>query len=98
MPALPERGDDARVAHLNDLLRQVAAADPANVYVRQRARPNGATTRRSATDLGYRWDGVHVYKPGAKLIYETIAPALLAIPDLRQSYRTELTSGGYPAV
>ena len=33
-----------------------------------------------ATDLGYRWDGVHVYKPGAKLIYETIAPALLAIP------------------
>jgi hypothetical protein len=23
---------------------------------------------------------VHVYKPGAKLIYETIAPALLAIP------------------
>ena len=27
-----------------------------------------------ATDLGYRWDGVHVYKPGAKLIYETIAP------------------------
>ena len=33
-----------------------------------------------ATDLGHRWDGVHVYKPGAKLIYETIAPALLEIP------------------
>ena len=29
VPALPERGDDGRVAHLNDLLRQVAAANPA---------------------------------------------------------------------
>ena len=32
-----------------------------------------------STDLNYRWDGVHVYKPGANLIYETIAPALLQI-------------------
>jgi hypothetical protein len=79
VPALPERGDDARVAHLNDLLRQVAAADPANVSF-----VSGPTEWCNdpaiATDLGYRWDGVHVYKPGAKLIYETIAPALLAIP------------------
>jgi lysophospholipase L1-like esterase len=79
VPALPERADDARVAHLNDLLRQVAAADPANVSF-----VSGPTEwcndQAIATDLGYRWDGVHVYKPGAKLIYETIAPALLAIP------------------
>ena len=27
-----------------------------------------------ATDVGMRWDGVHVYKPGAKLIFDTIAP------------------------
>ena len=79
VPALPERGDDARVAHLNDLLRQVAAADPTNVsFV---AGPTEwCSDQAIATDLGYRWDGVHVYKPGAKLIYETIAPALLAIP------------------
>jgi hypothetical protein len=32
-----------------------------------------------ATDLGYRWDGVHYYRPGAKLVFETIAPQLLAI-------------------
>ena len=32
-----------------------------------------------ATDLGMRWDGVHVYQPGAALIYEAIAPALLAL-------------------
>ena len=79
VPALPERADDGRVAHLNDLLRQVAAADPANVSF-----VSGPTEwcndQAIATDLGYRWDGVHVYKPGAKLIYETIAPALLAIP------------------
>jgi peptidoglycan/LPS O-acetylase OafA/YrhL len=79
VPALPERADDARVAHLNQLLRQVAAADPTNVSF-----VSGPTQWCNdpaiANDLGYRWDGVHVYKPGAKLIYETIAPALLAIP------------------
>ncbi len=32
-----------------------------------------------ATDLGYRWDGVHVYKPGANLIYTAIAPQLLQL-------------------
>ncbi len=79
VPALPERADDGRVAHLNQLLRQVAAADPANVSF-----VSGPTQwcgdQAIATNLSYRWDGVHVYKPGAKLIYETIAPALLAIP------------------
>jgi peptidoglycan/LPS O-acetylase OafA/YrhL len=79
VPALPERGDDARVAHLNQLLRQVAATDPTNISF-----VSGPTQwckdPAIATDLGYRWDGVHVYKPGAKLIYETIAPALLSIP------------------
>jgi hypothetical protein len=79
VPALPERGDDARIAHLNQLLRRVAAADPANVsFV---AGPTEwCNDAAIATDLGYRWDGVHVYKPGAKLIYETISTALLAIP------------------
>ena len=79
VPALPERGDDARIAHLNELLRQVAAADPTNVIFV--AGPAAwCNDEAISTDLGYRWDGVHVYKPGAKLIYETIAPALLAIP------------------
>jgi hypothetical protein len=79
VPALPERGDDARVAHLNDLLRSIAGADPTNVtFV---AGPTAwCADETIATDLGHRWDGVHVYKPGAKLIYETIAPDLLEIP------------------
>ncbi len=79
VPALPERGDDARVAHLNELLRQVAAADPANVSF-VRGPTAWCSDETISTDLGYRWDGVHVYKPGAKLIFETIAPALLSIP------------------
>jgi len=33
-----------------------------------------------SSSLAYRWDGVHVYTPGANLIYETIARDLLSIP------------------
>ncbi len=79
VPALPERGDDTRTGHLNVLLKQAAAADPVDVTF-----VPGPTQWCSdpaiSSDLGYRWDGVHVYKPGANLIYETIAPTLLTIP------------------
>jgi len=79
VPALPERGDDSRTGHINELLRQAAAADPANVtFV---AGPAAWCNDESiSANLGYRWDGVHVYKPGAKLIFETIAQSLLTIP------------------
>jgi hypothetical protein len=33
-----------------------------------------------STSTSYRWDGVHVYKPGAKLIFEAVASQLLQIP------------------
>ena len=79
VPLLPERRDDARVAHLNGLLRAAATADPSHVtFV-----PGPAAWCNDpavASDLSYRWDGVHVYKPGAKLVFDTIAPALSAIP------------------
>jgi len=78
-PALPERGNDTRVAHVNDLLRQVAAKNPATTtFV---AGPQQYCTDESiASSLAYRWDGVHAYKPGAKLTFEAIAQALLTIP------------------
>jgi len=82
VPALPERADDNRVAHLNDLLRSVAIADPTRVTFVEGPDAWCGDPAISA-NLNYRWDGVHVYKPGAKLIYETIAPALLAIPIVR---------------
>ncbi|MEO5900572.1 MAG: acyltransferase, partial [Ilumatobacteraceae bacterium] len=78
-PPLPERGDDQRVAHLNTLLQQVAAAQPEEVtYV---AGPTAwCNDPTISTSTAYRWDGVHVYKPGAKLIYDTVAASLLSMP------------------
>ncbi len=79
VPALPERGDDARVAHLNDLLREAAAANPDSVtFV---AGPTAwCTDPTIASSLAYRWDGVHVYDEGAKLEFEAITSPLLQIP------------------
>ncbi len=77
--ALPERSDDNRTAHLNDLLRAAAAADPEHVvFVPGPA--EWCNDPAVATDLGYRWDGVHYYRPGAKLVFDTITPELLKIP------------------
>jgi peptidoglycan/LPS O-acetylase OafA/YrhL len=79
VPALPERGDDERVAHVNHLLRGFAASRPDQVTFLEG--PDAwCADETIATDLGYRWDGVHVYRPGAALIYETIAQPLLDIP------------------
>jgi hypothetical protein len=78
VPPLPERGDDGRVAHVNELFRSVAAANAGTVTFVEG--PDAwCADEAVATDVGMRWDGVHVYKPGAKLIYDTIAPALLAL-------------------
>ncbi|HYN33824.1 MAG TPA: acyltransferase family protein [Ilumatobacteraceae bacterium] len=82
VPALPERGDDARVAHVNDLLRETAASYQAAGEARVQfveGPTEWCTDETIATDLGYRWDGVHVYKPGANLVYTTVAPDLLRL-------------------
>jgi peptidoglycan/LPS O-acetylase OafA/YrhL len=79
VPALPERGDDSRVAHLNDLMRDIAGSRPAEVTFVP-GPVQWCTDEAISSDLGYRWDGVHVYVPGANLIYTTVAPALLSIP------------------
>ena len=34
------------------------------------------TDEAIAKDLGHRWDGVHYYKPGAQLVWDTIVPEL----------------------
>ena len=73
VPPLPERGDDARVAHVNDVFRGVAAASGGTVTFVEG--PDAwCADEAVATDVAMRWDGVHVYKPGAKLVYDTIAP------------------------
>jgi hypothetical protein len=76
VPVLPERADDRRVAHLNQLWQSVAAANPSTTtFVKG---PAWCSDAVMATDVGMRWDGVHVYKPGAKAIFDAIAPSLLA--------------------
>ena len=78
VPALPERGDDERVAHLNDLWRDVAAANPDTVTFVE-GPSEWCDDEDVSSDTAYRWDGVHVYTPGANLIYTTIAPTLLTL-------------------
>jgi peptidoglycan/LPS O-acetylase OafA/YrhL len=77
-PALPERGDDDRIAHVNELWRQVADANPGTVTFVPGPK-EWCDDDEVASDPAYRWDGVHVYTPGANLIYTTIAPTLLAL-------------------
>lgn len=79
IPPLPERGDDTRTAQLNQLLQEVANENAATTTFVKGPR-EWCTSSIIGNDLGYRWDGVHVYKPGAKLIMDTIAQSLLAIP------------------
>lgn len=78
VPALPERGDDARVAHVNELLRAIAARQPGTTTFIPG--PAEYCSEPIASDRGYRWDGVHAYKPGAKLTFETISERVISIP------------------
>jgi hypothetical protein len=77
VPPLPERADDSRVAHVNELFRDLAAANASTTTFVDG--PDWCADETMATDTGMRWDGVHVYKPGAALIFDTIAPALRAL-------------------
>lgn len=79
VPALPQRADDARTGHLNDLMRTIATDYGDGVYFVSGPK-QWCTDKSISSSTAYRWDGVHVYKPGAKLIFETIAPALLRLP------------------
>ena len=79
VPALPQRGDDARTSHLNDLMREIAAPEDDGVFFVSGPK-EWCTDLTISTSLSYRWDGVHAYKPGAKLVFETIATSILQLP------------------
>lgn len=78
VPPLPERGDDARVDHLNELLRSVADDRPDAWFVK--GPDEWCDDPAINSDVDYRWDGVHVYQQGAGLIMSKIALSLLEIP------------------
>ena len=79
VPPLPQRRDDSRTQHLNTLLREFAAPEDDSVYFVTGPR-EWCNNMKISTSTSYRWDGVHVYKPGAKLIFEAVASQLLQIP------------------
>jgi peptidoglycan/LPS O-acetylase OafA/YrhL len=74
----PERGDDSRTRHINKLLRAAAAADPGHLSTVEPP-AEYCTDPSIATNLNYRWDGVHFYKPGAALYLRTVLPELLLL-------------------
>jgi peptidoglycan/LPS O-acetylase OafA/YrhL/lysophospholipase L1-like esterase len=79
VPPLPQRRDDSRTQHLNTLLREFAAPEDDSVYF-VTGPHEWCNNMKISTSTSYRWDGVHVYKPGAKLIFEAVASQLLQIP------------------
>jgi len=79
VPPLPQRRDDSRTQHLNTLLREFAAPEDDGVFFVTGPR-EWCNNMKISTSPSYRWDGVHVYKPGAKLIFEAVANQLLQIP------------------
>jgi peptidoglycan/LPS O-acetylase OafA/YrhL len=76
----PERGDDTRTRHVNDLLRAAAGADPARVFVVEPPE-EFCKDPKIGSSLSHRWDGVHYYKAGARLYFAAVTPQLLAIPQ-----------------
>jgi peptidoglycan/LPS O-acetylase OafA/YrhL len=76
--ALPERRSDDRTKHLSELLRYSAQSNPSStVFVD--GPDEWCASEEIANDVAYRWDGVHVWKKGAKLVLETISESLLTI-------------------
>jgi peptidoglycan/LPS O-acetylase OafA/YrhL len=80
LQALPERGDRKRTSHVNTLLRSAARAEPSHVFF-IRSPIQFCNDPDVVGNTGYRWDGVHFYKPGAALEFRTIGPEFLAIPQ-----------------
>lgn len=76
VPPLPERGDDARVAHVNQLLRTLAERN-SDTTIFVSGPVEWCSGSAVSVDTAYRWDGVHVYKPGVSLIFDAIAGRLL---------------------
>ena len=73
----PERGDDDRTRHVNELLRQLA--DGVHIFTIQ---PSSAFCADPAIgdNRTFRYDGVHYLPPGAKVYLDAIIPQLVTLP------------------
>jgi peptidoglycan/LPS O-acetylase OafA/YrhL len=75
----PERGDDDRTRHVNELLTEEAGRFPSQVHLLEPP-AQFCTDPAIAKNLSYRWDGVHYYKAGAALYFQTALPQLVQLP------------------
>jgi peptidoglycan/LPS O-acetylase OafA/YrhL len=74
----PERGDDERTRHVNELLTTAAQGYGDEVHVLEP--PTEFCTKPSiAKNTAYRWDGIHYYKKGAALYFRRVLPQLLQL-------------------
>jgi peptidoglycan/LPS O-acetylase OafA/YrhL len=76
--ALPERRSDDRTKHLSELLRYSARSNPSSTVFIE-GPDEWCASPEIANDISYRWDGVHVWKKGAKLVLEAISESLLTM-------------------
>ncbi len=86
----PERGDDDRTRHINDLLLEAAEKDPSGVITLQP--PGEFCTEPIASNRSYRWDGVHYATRGAELYFSTILPQIMAPEALQDPSATPSTT------
>jgi hypothetical protein len=77
----PERGDDDRTRHVNDVIRTVVATYPDGVSTVDPP-VEFCTNSNIATDRSYRWDGIHYYRKGAALYFRAVLPQLLQLAAL----------------
>jgi hypothetical protein len=74
----PERGDDDRTRHVNQLLTTAAQTYGGAVHLIDP--PEQFCTKPSiATNTAYRWDGIHYYRKGAALYFRKVLPQLLKL-------------------
>ena len=71
---------DDRVAHINNVIGFVSSQYGPEVRVLD-GPDEWCDDESIATNLEYRWDGVHVFKPGGKLIFEKIGAELLELAE-----------------
>lgn len=74
----PERGDDSRTRHINELMRQVA--DGVHVFTVQPAAAF-CTDPKVGANRKNRYDGVHFLGPGAAIYFNALIPQLLTLPS-----------------
>ena len=74
----PERGEDDRTRHVNDLLRRLT--DGGHVFT---VTPPAAfcADMSIGDNRKYRYDGIHYLAPGAKLWFDAVIPQLLILPS-----------------